>query len=77
LQWLPPTYGAPSGYRVYFGTASHAYNQSYGSGLSAGNQTSYTVSGLQSGQTYYFAVTAIDAAGNESSYSSEVSKLAQ
>ena len=38
-----------------------------------GEQT-YTVSGLLPGHVYYFAVTAYDTSGNESSFSNEVSK---
>ncbi|MFO0752337.1 MAG: fibronectin type III domain-containing protein [Thermodesulfovibrionales bacterium] len=46
----------------------------YSPPVTVGNVTSYTISGL-SGGTYYFAVTAYDAAGNESSYSNEVSRV--
>ena len=35
---------------------------------------SYLASGLQSGTTYFFVVTAYDIEGNESTYSNEVSK---
>jgi hypothetical protein len=61
-----------AGYKVYYGTAS----RSYLTPLSAGTQTSYTVttSHFQPGQTYYFSVTAYDSSGNESGYSNEVSK---
>jgi hypothetical protein len=62
------------GYRVYFGTASRSYIQPRGGGIDAGGATAFTVSGLQPGRTYYFAVTAYDGAGNESEFSSEVSK---
>ena len=41
------------------------------------SQPAFTASGLPSGQLYYFAVTAYDAAGNESSFSPEASKLVQ
>jgi hypothetical protein len=39
-----------------------------------GNVTGYTSSGLAVGTTHFFVVTAYDQAGNESSYSNEVSK---
>jgi hypothetical protein len=35
---------------------------------------SYTITGLPSGQTYYFAISAYDYSGSESGLSSEVSK---
>jgi glycosidase len=37
--------------------------------------TSYTDSGLQNGKTYFYVVTSLDATGNESAYSNEVSAL--
>jgi hypothetical protein len=37
--------------------------------------TNYTATGLTNAQTYYFVVTALDAAGNESLYSNEVSGI--
>ncbi len=63
-----------SGYRVYFGTAPGTYLQSLGQGISVGNVTTYTMTGLASGTQYYFAVTAFDTLGQESPYSNEVSK---
>ena len=59
-----------SGYKIYSGTSSG----NYGTPLTIGNQTTYTVSGLSTG-TYYFAVTAFDADGNESDFSNEVSQI--
>jgi fibronectin type 3 domain-containing protein len=61
------------GYRVYWGTASRAY-QPRGNGTLAGAGNSYVVGSLQSGRTYYFAVTAYDAAGTESDFSAEATK---
>ena len=40
----------------------------------AGKVASYTVSNLPKGQTYFFAISAYDSAGNESPLSAEVSK---
>jgi len=73
VSWTAPT-GTVSGYRIYYGTSSRNYTQRLGSGTYVTNTTS-TLSGLASGQTYYFAVTAIDAAGVETAYSDEGSKL--
>jgi fibronectin type 3 domain-containing protein len=65
-----------AGYRVYFGTQPGAYQQSKGNGIYT-SSASYTISTLTTGAVYYFAVTAVDSAGNESGYSNEVSKLVQ
>ncbi len=76
LDWDASTSASVTGYRVYYGTMPGSY-QTLGTGLAAGNATSFTVSGLQKGQQYYFAVTAVDATGAESPYSNEASKLIQ
>ena len=62
---------APSatGYKVYSGTSSGAY----GAPVDIGNVTTFRIANLQSGATYYFAVTAYNSTG-ESGYSNEVSK---
>jgi len=65
------------GYRVYYGTSPRTYLQTRGSGLDAGGSLRFVLSNLVVGQRYYFAVTAVDAAGNESAYSPEVSKVIQ
>jgi hypothetical protein len=57
-------------YKVYMGTQSGVY----GTPISVGNTTSYTVGNLTGGRTYYFSLTAVDSAGNESERSAEVSK---
>lgn len=56
-------------YKVYSGTAS----RTYACNTNVGKSTTCTIGDLTAGTTYYFAVTALDAAGNESGYSSEVS----
>ena len=58
---------------MYYGTSSRSYSQALGSGAFVATST-YVAAGLQSGRTYYFAVTAIYAAGAESGFSNEVSK---
>jgi hypothetical protein len=57
-----------AGYRVYQGKNSHHYTTM----ISVGNSTTCTVTNLEPGKTYYFAVTAYDTSGNESSFSQEV-----
>jgi hypothetical protein len=51
------------------GLSSGNYTQTIG----VGNATAVTVTNLISGSTYYFAVTAYNAAGVDSLYSNEVS----
>jgi hypothetical protein len=77
LSWHAPTANADgtpltdlAGYRIYYGTSSGAYSAI----IDAGNRTTYVINNLASG-TYYFAVTAYNASGKESSYSSEVKKI--
>ena len=74
LAWDTVTAPNLSGYRVYFGTAPGTYLQPLGQGISVGNVTAYTVTGLASGTRYYFAVTDFDTLGAESPYSNEVFK---
>ena len=72
LSWDVPATSI-TGYRVYYGTSPRSYSQALGSGEFVTAST-YVATGLQSGRTYYFAVTAIYAAGAESGFSNEVSK---
>ncbi len=77
LAWNAPTTNTDgtsltdlAGYKVYYGPSSGNYTKS----VDVGNITSYTLNNLSTG-TYYIAVTAYDAAGTESGYSNEVSKV--
>ena len=70
LTWDANTETDVTGYNVYMGTQPGLY----GPPKSVGNTTSYTVGNLTGGRTYYFSLTAVDSAGNESQPSSEVSK---
>jgi fibronectin type 3 domain-containing protein len=76
LQWSASSDPTVTGYRVYYGTTSKTY-QAKGSGLDASSAMNYVVPNLTVGKTYYFAVTAYDAAGNESDFSAEATKTAQ
>jgi uncharacterized repeat protein (TIGR02543 family) len=62
-----------AGYKVYHGTSSG----SYGTPTNVGKVTSYTLTGLTTGQTYYIAVTAYDSSSNESDLSDEISGVAK
>lgn len=69
LAWDTNTETNLAGYRLYYGTAPQVYS---GNVLVGAAVTTATVSNLQAGQTYYFALKATNYAGLESSYSSEV-----
>jgi hypothetical protein len=81
LSWVPPTHRTDgtaltnlAAYRILWGTAPGIYPNNVrvdNPGLS-----SYVVSNLAPG-TYYFVVTAIDAAGLESGYSNRAQKTVQ
>ena len=68
LKWDPSRASDVAGYRLYYGTSSRAYTQK----LDIGSNTATLVSNLAEGRTYFFAVTAYNAAA-ESSPSNEVS----
>jgi len=77
LSWAAPTThtdGTPvtglAGYKLHIGSASRIYDQK----VDVGKATSYTLSDLTDGGTYYFAVTAYNSSGVESAYSNEANK---
>ncbi len=65
LAWDPNTESDIAGYKMHYGTSSRNYPHV----VDVGNTTQYTLTGLQEGLTYYFAVTAHDDSGNESGFS--------
>lgn len=78
IAWDPPTTrtnGDPlapddiTGYKVYYGTSSGGYTESF----DAGNVLSFTIADLPVGSSYFIVVTAMDANRNESAFSSELS----
>ena len=60
-----------SGYNIYRSTVSGSSYIKVNSSLV--NGLSYNDTNVQSGSTYYYVTTAVDAAGKESSYSNQVS----
>jgi len=64
LSWNANTESNIAGYHLYYGTADAPYSST----LDVSGTTA-TVSGLQNGATYTFAVTAYDTTGAESAYS--------
>jgi len=72
LTWLPST-SLVAGYNVYRGTVSGGPYSKLSSSLIA--LTTFTDSAVQSGQTYFYVVTAVDASNVESAYSNEISAI--
>jgi hypothetical protein len=77
LRWRAPTQNVDgsaltdlAGYRVYYGSISRSYTDQRRLAASATRVDVQLAAG-----TYYFAMTAIDAEGNESAYSNEVVRI--
>lgn len=69
LAWDPNGEPDLAGYSLYYGMASGTYETV----IDVGNQSTYTISDLGDGETYYFAVTAYNVYALESAFSEEVS----
>jgi len=77
LAWNPNTESDVEGYGVYLsqddsGPPYSLFGYVALSELSDSANPTFTVTGLETGSRYYFAVTAYDTAGNESDFSSSV-----
>jgi hypothetical protein len=72
LLWAPAVTGV-TGFRTYVSMVSGGPYVEMGSVPST--TPAYTDSSVQSGQTYFYVVTAVDASNNESLYSSEVAAI--
>lgn len=70
LSWLANTESDVVGYRVYIADCASGGSCPY-TRLGSTYGTSYTVTGLVNGQTRYYAISAYDAAGNESALTYE------
>ena len=68
LAWDANSESHLAGYKVYYGESSRNYDQA----IDVGNQTSYSLTQIPDYQETYFAVTAYDKYGQESSFSEEV-----
>lgn len=80
LVWQPVNDPSVIGYKIYYdsdigGAPYSGVSNVNGcnSPIMVGNNNSYTISGLNNGQSYYVSIKAIDAYGNESIYSNEIS----
>ncbi|ESS72438.1 PKD domain-containing protein [Methyloglobulus morosus KoM1] len=70
LAWDASTSSGVGGYKLYYGQASKSYTSS----VDVGNTTTYQLTGLTTGSTYFFALKAYNIARSiESSYSNEAS----
>jgi hypothetical protein len=67
LAWDAPRTPHVRGYKLYYG----AEPGSYDGAIDVGTATTYTLTDLEEGQTYYFTVAAYDADGGESLFASE------
>jgi len=67
LVWTPSIDSDVNSYNVYWGTASGQYSNQLNVATAAA-----TITGLVPLQNYYFAVTAVDASGEESGFSNEL-----
>lgn len=63
--WNANTESDLAGYKLYYGTSKDKLSNV----IDVGKVTSYTSPDLAAGDTYYFAVSAYDASGNESELS--------
>lgn len=68
LSWDPNTEPDIAGYRIHYGLQSRSYSNA----VDVGNCILSTITGLESGQTYYFSATAYNTANLESDFSNEV-----
>jgi len=68
LAWDPNNEPDLAGYIAYWGTSSRDYPYL----TDVGNNTVHTITGLEDGRVYYFAITAYDSDYNESAYSAEL-----
>lgn len=70
LAWNPNTDPDLAGYKIYESTSSGTYGTAIAT--VPPSSSSFVVTGLQRGVTYYFVITAYDTSGNESARSGEV-----
>jgi hypothetical protein len=68
LAWDSNTEEDLLGYKLHYGLTSGSYDHT----VDVGDQTSYTLTGLDEGFTYYIVATAYDTDLNDSDYSGEV-----
>jgi cellulose 1,4-beta-cellobiosidase len=72
LKWNKNSEPDLNGYRLYRSTYPGGYSLVVGTTTLTASTSIYTDTGLTNGITYFYRLTALDIAGNESSYSTEV-----
>lgn len=82
LTWNTNTESDLASYKIYYGTSARTGTDpktcglcGYSTSINVGKVTTYTFSSLTDGLTYYFSISALDTSNNESTFSSEVSKV--
>jgi len=68
LSWSAVQEEGVSGYRLYAGTESRQYTKTY----DTGSTVTYSITGIEAGRPYYFAVKAVTIGGLESDLSEEL-----
>lgn len=68
LAWNAVAESGVSGYRLYGGTTSRQYTTTY----DAGSTAAFTITGVEAGKSYYFAVKSVMIGGLESDLSQEL-----
>ena len=74
VEWDPNPEADLAGYKLYYGATSRTQG-SYAETVVINDKNSTNWSLTLPGDTYYFALTAYDTSGNESSFSDEVSAV--
>ena len=69
LLWQANSETDLGGYKIHYGTISKSYDVK----IDVAKKITYTVNDLEENMLYFFALTAYDTLGNESSFSNEVS----
>lgn len=72
FQWDPVAVSDLAGYKIYRSTTAGTYGSPIA--VLPASTTTYQMTNLTKGVTYYFAVSAYDTSGNESSFSNEQSR---
>lgn len=72
FQWDPVAASDLAGYKIYRSTTAGSYGSPIA--ILSASTTTYQMTNLTKGVTYFFAVSAYDANGNESSFSNEQSR---